>query len=644
MKGQFTTKLEEIEQNIIKGNYKTALDQIDQIITHETISLEEIIQCNIFKARIYLIIFPFSKAIRYAEEAYEESKKIENKYLMFDSLLILRRAYYYPGKFDLISKKTKLALEILDSFEDKDSLEYLKRKALIPLLQGQRYNIDFSDIEDSMKIADNLGLNELKVDAYISLGSRNLWSGNLDEALKFAQKAVELSEKIKYHFGQSIALQQLDVIYCQKGELRLSKEHALKCLALYEPEERPPFLEACLLINLGTISRYERDIDKSLDYFRKASDLLIKYEVVKTYHYPVNLARINSVLLELDETEVVLQNLNEIENLYLTNKQHILKKIYHLSKAVFLKSTNKEPNIDEAILLLEEFADDSIAYLEFNSSIVFHLCELYLMKVIKFNDSNSYNKLRHRVITLNQMAAHENSHVLLAQALLLQSKMDLIDFKVENSRLLLEKAQKIADDKGITHLAKVISSEYDLLLDQLTRWEEMSTYLPSLEERFEFTHIEDLLTRLIRTNALYTDIREEKEQPYFFFIMNKTGFIIFSEKFSSTHLDSDLLQGIQKQINEFDSSFLSPDRMILRIKYQQYTIAVNPQENILLIYVFVGHSYSALQKLYTLEDEIYSFIQGWSKYYREFQSNQELSLEERMQISKSLEKAFVLSK
>ena len=59
-----------------------------------------------------------------------------------------------------------------------------------------------------------------------------------------------------------------------------------------------------------------------------------------------------------------------------------------------------------------------------------------------------------------------------------------------------------------------------------------------------------------------------------------------------------------------------------------------------LIYVYIGQSYQAIQKLHSVEEEIRSLIQEWSKYYRENQHNLELSIHERMKIMKSLEVSF----
>ncbi|MCE7740968.1 MAG: hypothetical protein GOP50_00795 [Candidatus Heimdallarchaeota archaeon] len=640
MRKTIATKLSEIDQLIVRGKYNPALDMIDAIYDHEKITIEEKIQCKIFKASIYLIIFPYSKGIQFAEEAYFESKEIENKVLIFDSLNLLPRAYFIAGEFELIKEKSQLVRSVLESFENKDSDDYLKRKAVLSLLQGQRYYTPLSDIEKGLAIAERLGIDRLKIDSYISLGSRHLWSGNLTEALHYAKIALELCQDIHYHYGEAMLHNQIAVIYLQQGELSLSKEHILKGLDMCSPEEMSPYYEACLLLNLGTIQWFKSDLNKALAFYQKASILLKESEIVKTYHYPVSLSRISSVLVELGNNREVLDNIKQIEELYLSTGQHIVKKILHLTKAIYLKSKNIEPDINEAISLLEEFADDPIAYLDLNCWIVFHLCDLYLKKVTEFGDLQSYDKLKHRVNTLRQMAEHDKSHILLAQSLLLQSKLELIDFNMENGQLLLRKAQKIAEDKGITNLAKVISGEYDILLDQLSRWQEMSTYIPSLEERFEFTHIEDLLEKMIRNNALYEDIQDEKEQPHFFMIMNKVGTILFSERFSGKPLNNDLLQGIQNIIHECMCNEGFHDTPIIRMKFQHYTVAISFQEDVLLIYVFIGRSYNAIQKLYFLENEISSLTQRWSQYYRKFQSNQALSPQERMKISKTLEETF----
>lgn len=640
MKGVFTKKLEEIEQLIIRGKYNLALDEIDVIYNNEKTSTEEKIKCKIFKARIYLTIFPYSKAIKYAEEAYVESLKMQNKLLMFDSTLILPRAYFYKGEYEIIGEKTELLKEIIDSFDNKNSEEYLKRKASIPLLQGERFKIPFSVFNESVSIAEKLGNPILKADSYISIGSKHLWSGNLDEALKNAKKGLEICEKIGYHHSTAMVLSQMGVIYIQKGELDLAYDCVQKNYSMFK-EDLSLYFEACMILNLAEIMWLKRNLDTSLEYYKNAIPLLKTSKVVSTNHYPWTLLKMNDILLEMGRYEEASENIQEIEQIYLTKKEYIMKKILNLAKARLLKIKSDRTSTEKAIRLLEEIADDKTIVLVHYGSIIFNLCDLYLVKITKFNELKSFEKLKQRVKSLKTMAEHQQSFTLHAQSLLIQSKLELIDFNVSEGQTLLEEAQQIAEEKGITYLAKVISNEYDILLTQLSTWQEMSSYFPSLEERFQFTHLEDLLTKIIKNNGVYINFQEEKEHPYFFLIMNKDRNIIFSESFGNFSLNEELLQGILSCINENVSFQLFENNTIKRVMYQNYTIAIDKQKDLLLVYSFVGQSYPAIQKLRSFSKEFSLLLDTWNRYFKQFKTNRKLTLDERMDISRFLETVFV---
>jgi len=197
MNGIFTKELEEIEQLIVIGKYNLAQERIDSIINNERTTEEEKISCKIYKAQIYFETFPYSEVIKYGEEAFEESKKLNNKQLMFDAVIVLPIAYYRAGEYELRTEKVKLAGQILDSFDDKNSEEYLKRKAKFLLMQGDSFSSSLTNIEESIDIAKRLGLDLQLINSYRNLSSSHIWSGELKKALTYAQKSLELAEKFE---------------------------------------------------------------------------------------------------------------------------------------------------------------------------------------------------------------------------------------------------------------------------------------------------------------------------------------------------------------------------------------------------------------------------------------------------------------
>ena len=199
----------------------------------------------------------------------------------------------------------------------------------------------------------------------------------------------------------------------------------------------------------------------------------------------------------------------------------------------------------------------------------------------------------------------------------------------------------MAEEKGIIKLAKVVSNEYDILLDQLSTWEDMSKYLPSLEERFEFTHIEDYLNRMMRNYIIHDDVVDEEESPLFFLILDKKGSILFSELFNDLALEEELLQEILSVIASFKTKESLTSEIIKRIKFRNYTIAINLQGDQLLAYAFIGKSYHALKKLRLLIDEFKTFTSQWNVFFEKIKDNKELTFSDRKQLSEYLESIFM---
>ncbi|OLS32470.1 MAG: hypothetical protein HeimAB125_08680 [Candidatus Heimdallarchaeota archaeon AB_125] len=640
MKGVFLKELEEIESLINSGKYDKALNQIDLVSSQDAISAEEKISCTIFKYRIYSELSKYAEAIKLGEKAFEESQKLNSKFLMFDSLIYSPYIYFLAGEYELRKEKVKLAGQILDSFEDRDSSDFFLRKARFLTMKSDSFEQSLENLEESIKISTKFGFDKILVDSYQMLANSYIWSGEITKSIRLNQKALDLSMKIEYYWGINCAIHGLAVNYMHKGELDLALDYFLRGKSLIEDID-DPHGEACLFLDLGYLYWLKKDLKSALEYYRKSVSIFKEAKIVSTRHLPWTLFRMNLVLIEMEKYEEAHKNLEQIELMFLMKDKPIFRLIYYLAKAVLLKTNTDNESWDEATILLEKVAEEEIVYLELNGLVIFNLCDVYLKEIQKSNDLEVFGKLKDRIMKLTEMAREQKSHILLIQALLLQSKLELIDLDIESSQSLLEKAQTLAEEKGIIKLAKVVSNEYDILLDQLSTWEDMSKYLPSLEERFEFTHIEDYLNRMMRNYIIHDDVVDEEESPLFFLILDKKGSILFSELFNDLALEEELLQEILSVIASFKTKESLTSEIIKRIKFRNYTIAINLQGDQLLAYAFIGKSYHALKKLRLLIDEFKTFTSQWNVFFEKIKDNKELTFSDRKQLSEYLESIFM---
>ena len=164
MGGVFSTELKEIEEIIVKSEYKEALNRIEDVQKKDELTKEESIKLKILKARIYLDIQPFSEALINAKQAYEESVKVNNPLLIFDSAIPYARSLGFLGFSELATEKSKHAIEVLTGLKDNKSPEYIKRKARI-----LTYGININSEEYMDKLNQALDIFE-EIEIFSKLG------------------------------------------------------------------------------------------------------------------------------------------------------------------------------------------------------------------------------------------------------------------------------------------------------------------------------------------------------------------------------------------------------------------------------------------------------------------------------------------
>ncbi len=98
---------------------------------------------------------------------------------------------------------------------------------------------------------------------------------------------------------------------------------------------------------------------------------------------------------------------------------------------------------------------------------------------------------------LLKIAKTQDSHSLLAQTYLLQSKLALLELDVTQAQYLLTQAELTANEKKLRKLAIKISNEYDAIIDR-SKWEKLKKRNASIIERVEASKFNEVLADMIR--------------------------------------------------------------------------------------------------------------------------------------------------
>ncbi|MFW9822304.1 MAG: tetratricopeptide repeat protein [Candidatus Thorarchaeota archaeon] len=637
----YPEKLQQAEELMYNAKYSDALATIESFEKEEDISEEKYLSSLILKGNILNRMLSTTKAISIGEQAYELSKKLDNKRGIFESLII-RSHILFLGKTDksndLLIYAEKLSETLThesqeDFWKQEESLNYIR--AWVQFWQGD-YNQGLKHAEKGLEIAKKTG-NKLDIAKNTLLkGLAYGGLGNFDQTLILIEEAInifnEFEDKINiawsfYHLGNS---------YFFKGMFDEALDNYNRSLDL---KECPIGTKNHILINIGQIFLTRGELDKALNYFRNSlpqidnlGELHLKgdalralgdlyrmqgdfEQALKYFKQALKLGKdvgnisisimslfnLVQISIEKGSIEQAKYYIEEIDGSMNKEGWESVGGYGILCRALLLKSSTRIGKLTDAERLLRKLIEDEFTWSQVKVPALINLCDLLITELKMTNDSEILDDIIPLITQLTQIAEVQHSYFLLAEVNLLKGRLELIKLNLDLARQFLTRAQKIADEHGLQFLAQKISQEHDLLLGELEAWHNLKRTNASLSQRLILAPIDDITDRMLGKRAVEPpEITEE--EPILLLIMSRDGVSYFTHSFKEKW-DSDwLFSSFMSAFDTFSSQLFSES--IDRIKIGDNTILINPYESFLVCYVIKGQSYPALQKLNRFSDAI----------------------------------------
>jgi len=143
----------------------------------------------------------------------------------------------------------------------------------IPVLFAQKQGQELIDSLQKELPKMKEDTNKVKVYEKISFTYYNI---NPDKGIKYGEKALSLSQKLKWRFGEAISLNAIGITYYQKSEYFKSLECHKKALKIYQELSNNRGI-ASSLGNIGNTYSYLSEYDRALDYLQKSLEI---YELI----------------------------------------------------------------------------------------------------------------------------------------------------------------------------------------------------------------------------------------------------------------------------------------------------------------------------------------------------------------------------
>ncbi|TFG08713.1 tetratricopeptide repeat protein, partial [Candidatus Heimdallarchaeota archaeon] len=430
-----------------------------------------------------------------------------------------------------------------------------------------------------LKLAKRLGITNVIWHAYFSLALNHTYADDIVNSKKYDLICSELEEQPDFTDTLTKSSRKLVEVHLnvKAGDIDLALAQLLKIL------EKPNTLMNNYTLGIAYelisgIYIQKNEYDNALEYTNKS--LEIREEFGGRAILAVNYFHIIEIYLTLEKETEAFKYFEKLRKLNEETDELLINNLYLFSKALLLKSEKTSESKEKAKKILVDIISAETPFYHTTDKSYLYLCDILLEEVRVSENMALIATLQNYIKELTLKATFANSNLLIIELYFLQSKLLLLDLKVEEAINVLEQALTLARDKGLVRLEILLSNEYDLLLLQLDKWEEFTSYLPTIDERMELTHVEDLVTKMMRKWIPYGSIIPEKESPQFFIILSKEGMNIFSESFSDVVFDKAVIGDILVKIKSLANELI-PNQEPKRFRFRQHSCLLTQVEDLL---------------------------------------------------------------
>jgi tetratricopeptide (TPR) repeat protein len=618
------------------------------------------------------------ETVEKCENLIESQKHIKHKDLSSREAALNKwkgTIYRKKGDFDLSLENYQLALSIREKFKNEPEIAGLLNDIGVIHASKGDFDLALEFLQRSLKTYDKLGIERPTVKLFNNIGLIYAYKGELDRALEYYQNSLKLGEKFGDKQVTATLLLNMGHIYLNKGDLNLSTDYFQRSLTQYEELDSKFEIATCLM-NMGTIFERKGDLSDSLEAYTRSLELFEELgnklstaaifnnignvfltrgdvdEAISYYKKSLELLEAtgnnleaSSVLYNLVSVAVHWGNIEDGKS-YLAKLQEINEKekekaidqVYRLSNALVLKKSSRVVKRAEAQQTFQQIAEEEVITHSFTVDAMFYLCEMLLQELRTTGSEGVLNEIKETLEKILNIAESQHSYSRLVETYMLQSKMALLELDIDSTHRLLRQAQEIAEEKGLQKLAMTVSGEYDLLLDQLSKWTDLIDQNVPMIEKLELAELEGMVTRIVRKKAEIPEF--VVEEPALFLILSKLGELKYSKQFLSEEiLDDKVIGDLMTAINNFVQETFSATGSIERVKHKEHTLLLKPINPYLCCYVFKGQSYSALQKI----DEFIGFMNESRALWKLITSttDTEVSTSDKQEIDELLNEIFL---
>ncbi|PWI48613.1 hypothetical protein CEE45_06100 [Candidatus Heimdallarchaeota archaeon B3_Heim] len=445
------------------------------------------------------------KALKMFQQSLLLREKVGDGIKIVDSLYEIGVIHYYSVRPEKCLECCQRTLEISNATNNKRGIALAK----IGFGAIHRINGEHSKarklFQDSLKIGE-----EIDDQRIISLSLQFISTvcfdiGELSIALEYIERWKFLVEKTGNFGEETMIYNNLGATYTYAGDVNRALEHYQVSVKNLEKigNQRAIIIS---LVNVGEILSIMGKNKPSREYIERAIELARqnKYDYGHLFALYAMIRYFNNSISS-DALDEYLLELKEIYDRHIETPA--INQQYRLAKAIILKSKGRLADKMAAQKIFQQISEEKCVHLDNTVDALINLSELLLFELETTGNKKALaelNKISNKLLTL---AKTQYAYPCMAEAYLIQSKLKLIEFDIDESQRLLSQAHLIAQEKGLNRLSQIISIEEESMLKLFSTWEKILDQNPSISDIIKISRVEDLITGVIR-NKIYQNEEE----------------------------------------------------------------------------------------------------------------------------------------
>ena len=443
----------------------------------------------------------------------------------------------------------------------------------------------------------------------IYLGESKFEMGDFDGALNSWLRCYEQFTELQNPFGLGFSS-----VYIGKVYLLLNNEKAIKyyqeSIKIFEKIENDEG-KAEAYIGYGIILEERNQQEEADIYFNKARAIINNAEKQnaslgdKLYNYCL-LSLENSLGKGKNYNKSYLSLITAYFNRVQENKKNKLRKTF--LQAVKLNLTSRLREKTKAFELFESITKNEIIHYYTTLLSYLYILEISIFELKTFNNPDILVDVNNILDELVNLTSSNNFSSWAVRTIALKAQVKIIELDYEEAKKLLNEAINIAVSKNMNRLAFQLSNQYDEMVNQIVKLDELKsrrTVESSLSDILEITDFS-----IFDSNRNKFNLEIPNEEPTYLSLINTSGVTLFSVNFNvgtgTLKEDFDqLISGFLIALNSVILKLFASSGFIERIKHKEYTISLYSLiDTIYICYAYKGSSYHAQNKITELKEQL----------------------------------------